>query len=292
MSKIKHYDKLTKISRTFLNKSIEERIKKCKEQVWIPYPQANNILDELEDLFDYPDKERIPGLLIVGDTNNGKTTIINRFMDKHPRYLNITNKIPIIKISAPIAPSHNALYEKLLDAYYIPYSTSDSASRKETQIKKVMRDVETKMVIIDELQDIFHGDMRQQKKFLAAIKHLSTDVQIPIIGVGVWEVQSVITADPQLANRFEPIEIKKWNPDINFAKLLVSFESTLPLKEASNLHEKDIFKLIYNMSEGLIGEVARILQKASIFALRNGKEKIDIDVLNSINFTKPSLRKK
>lgn len=155
-----------------------------------------------------------------------------------------------------------------------------------------MRDVETKMVIIDELQDIFHGDMRQQKKFLAAIKHLSTDVQIPIIGVGVWEVQSVITADPQLANRFEPIEIKKWNPDINFAKLLVSFESTLPLKEASNLHEKDIFKLIYNMSEGLIGEVARILQKASIFALRNGKEKIDIDVLNSINFTKPSLRKK
>ena len=46
------------------------------------------------------------------------------------------------------------------------------------------------------------------------------------------------------------------------------------------------------MSEGLIGEVARILQKASIFALRNGKEKIDIDVLNSINFTKPSMRKR
>lgn len=287
----KHINKLTQTAQEFLNKPLEERIKKCKEQIWIPYPQANNILNELEDLFDYPDKERIPGLLIVGDTNNGKTTIINRFIDRHPRYINITNKIPIVKISAPISPSHNALYEKLLDTYYIPYSKNESASRKESQLKKVMRDVETKMVIIDEFQDIFHGNIIQQKKFLSTVKHLSTDMQIPIVGVGVWEVQSVITADPQLANRFEPIELKKWNPDLNFAKLLISFESTLPLKEASNLHEKEIYKLIYNMSEGLIGEVARILQKASIFALRNNKEKIDIDVLNSINFIKPSLRK-
>ncbi|WP_418187435.1 TniB family NTP-binding protein [Aliarcobacter lanthieri] len=287
-----HYNNLTEIAKEFLDKSIDERIKKCKEQVWIPYPQANNILNELEDLFDYPDKERIPGLLIIGDTNNGKTTIINRFMNNHQRYLDITNKIPVIKISAPISPSHNALYEKLLDAYYIPYAVNESASRKEAQLKKVMSDVETKMIIIDEFQDIFHGNIVQQRKFLAAIKHLSTDMQIPIVCAGVWEVQSVITADPQLANRFEPIELKKWNPDINFAKLLLSFESTIPLKEASNLYEKELFKLIYNMSEGLIGEVARILQKASIFALRNGKEKIDVDVLNSINFTKPSMRKR
>lgn len=254
-----HYDKLTDTAKIYLNKPLEERIRKCKEQVWIPYPQANNILFELEDLFDYPDKERIPGLLIVGDTNNGKSTIINRFMDKHPRYTNITNKIPLIKISAPISPSHNALYEKLLDAYYLPYAVNESASRKEAQLKKVMADVETKMIIIDEFQDIFHGELYQQLKFLTAVKHLSTDLQIPIVAIGVWEVQSVITADPQLANRFEPIELKKWNPNINFAKLLVSFESTLPLKEASNLYEKEIFKLIYNMSEGLIGEVARIL---------------------------------
>ncbi len=287
-----HYNNLTEIAKEFLDKSIDERIKKCKEQVWIPYPQANNILNELEDLFDYPDKERIPGLLIIGDTNNGKTTIINRFMNNHQRYLDVTNKIPVIKISAPISPSHNALYEKLLDAYYMPYAVNESASRKEAQLKKVMSDVETKMIIIDEFQDIFHGNIIQQKKFLTAVKHLSTDMQIPIVGVGVWEVQSVITADPQLANRFEPIELKKWNPDINFAKLLLSFESTIPLKEASNLYEKELFKLIYNMSEGLIGEVARILQKASIFALRNGKEKIDIDILNSINFTKPSMRKR
>lgn len=286
-----HINKLTKNTREFLEKPIEERINKCKEQVWIPYTNAQNILYELEELFNHPKKERMPNLLIVGDTNNGKTTLLNRFMSQHPRYLDITNKIPIIKISAPIAPSHNALYEKLLDELRMPYGISESASRKEYQLKKVLQDVETKLIIIDEFQDIFHGDTRQQRKFLTALKHLGTDLQIPIVSAGVWEVQSVMSADPQIANRFETLKLNKWNPDKEFARLLMSFESTLPLKEASNLHSKELFKELFNMSEGMIGELARILQKSSVFALQHNKEKIDIEILKSINFIKPSLRR-
>ncbi len=288
----KHLDRLTPTAKKYLDKPLNERIKKCKEQVWIPYTQAQGILDELEELFDYPKKERMPNLLIVGDTNNGKSTILNRFIGMHPEHLDIVNKVPIVKISAPIAPSHNALYEKILDELYIPYGVSESASRKEYQVKKVLQDVDTKMIIIDEFQDIFHGDVRQQRKFLTGIKHLGTDLQIPIVAAGVWEVQSVLSADPQIANRFETIKLNKWNPDKEFARLLVSFENTLPLKKASNLHSKELFTHLFNMCEGMIGELARILQKSAVFALKNNKEKIDIEVLNSINFIKPSLRRR
>lgn len=287
-----HIDKLTVTAKSFLDKPKQERIRKCKEQVWIPYTQAKNILYELEELFDYPKKERMPNLLIVGDTNNGKSTLLNKFISLHPPFLDITNKIPIVKISAPITPSHNALYEKLLDELGIPYGISEAASRKEYQIKKVLQDVKTKMIIIDEFQDIFHGEIRQQRKFLTAVKHLGTDLQIPIVAAGVWEVQSVMSADPQIANRFETIKLNKWNPDINFAKLIASFESTLPLKEASNLHLKEPFNKLFDMSEGMIGELARIIQKASIFALQQNKEKIDLEVINSINFIKPSMRRR
>jgi hypothetical protein len=287
-----HSQKLTSTAQFFLNKSIEDRIKKCKEQVWIPYTQAQLIMDELEELFDYPKKDRMPNLLIVGDTNNGKSTILKQFIDKHPMYLEGCTIIPIIKITAPIAPSHNALYEKILDELLVPYGISESASRKEYQVKKILQDIQTKMIIIDEFQDIFHGDVRQQRKFLAGIKHLGNDLQIPIVAAGVWEVQSVMSADPQMANRFETLKLKKWNPDIEFARLLASFESTLPLKEPSNLHSKELFKMLFDMSEGYIGELATLLQKASVFALKKNKEKIDVDILKSINFIKPSLRRR
>jgi len=287
-----HINNLTKTAKSFIDKPINERIQKCKEQVWIPYTQANNILEELEELFTHPKKERMPNLLIVGDTNNGKTTIINRFMNTYPDYLDITNKVPIIKIVAPIAPSHNSLYEKILDYLYEPYTINESASHKEYQVKKILTNIETKMILIDEFQDIFHGDLKQQRKFLTALKHLGTELQIPIVAVGVWEVQSVMTSDPQISNRFETIKLNKWNPDKEFARLLISFEKTLPLKEASNLYSKELFTTLYNMSEGMIGELSRILQKASVFALKNDKEKIDLNILNSINFIKPSLRRR
>jgi len=286
-----HLAKLTTTAKEYLDKPLDERIKKCKEQIWIPYPQALNILDELEELFEHPKKDRMPNLLIVGSTNNGKTTIINQFMSKHPMYLDVYTTIPVIKISAPISPSHTALYEKILDEILVPYGTKESASRKEYQVKNVLADLKTRMIVIDEFQDIFHGKVHFQREFLTAVKQLGNDLKIPIVAAGVWEVQSVVSTDPQIANRFETIKIENWKANEDFARLVMSFESTLPLKEASNLHTKKLFSKLYDMSEGMIGELARILEKASIYALKHNQEKITIDTLNSINYIKPSERR-
>src|SRR5258705_4845989 len=62
----------------------EERIQRVRSPRWIGYPTAQRILKRLEDLLTYPPTHRMPGLLIVGDTNNGKTMIINRFERLHP----------------------------------------------------------------------------------------------------------------------------------------------------------------------------------------------------------------
>lgn len=283
---------LLPIAKESLNKSKEERIQNIREQIWIPYPKANVIMQELEDLYSYPKKERMPNLLIVGDTNNGKSTILNRFAKTYALYTKVKNYWPVMKISAPISPSNNALYEKILDEMKVPYSSTDAATKKEYQVLNILKHLETKILIIDEFQDIFHGDLRQQRKFLTALKHLGNDLKIPIVAAGVWEVQSVLSADPQLANRFETIKLDKWKPNEDFARLLMSFEQTLPLRESSNLYQKELFKILYQMCEGFIGELARIIEKAAIQAIRQNKEKIDIDILKSISFTPPSQRRR
>lgn len=49
--------------------------------VWIGYTQARTILSQLDYLLEYPAMHRMPNLLIVGRTNNGKTMLIDRFLE-------------------------------------------------------------------------------------------------------------------------------------------------------------------------------------------------------------------
>ena len=49
-------------------------------------------------------------------------------------------------------------------------------------------------------------------------------------------------------------------------------------------------KLLY-LSGGTIGELAQLLNKAAIWALKNNKEKIDLEVLEKCGFVRPSDRK-
>lgn len=290
---IEHIKSLTENARNALDLPLRERINKCKEKAWIPYPKAVQIMDELEELFDHPKTDRMPNLLITGETNNGKTSILNRFYAAHPNYSTpLGNVIPVVHFSAPISPSQNALYEKILDFLKVPYGVNDSSSRKEFQVLSILQDIKTSVIVIDEFQDIYHGTTREQSKFLAALRHLGTDLRIPIIAAGIPVVQRTLTADPQMANRFETMRLDNWKLDKEYARLVMSFERTLPLKEPSSLQSKEMVVKLHDLSEGILGEVATILKKASIHAMKNGKEHIEIGMLDAIPYHRPSERRK
>ncbi|EPK3350627.1 TniB family NTP-binding protein, partial [Pseudomonas aeruginosa] len=46
---------------------------------WIGYPRAVEALNRLEALYAWPNKQRMPNLLLVGPTNNGKSMIVEKF---------------------------------------------------------------------------------------------------------------------------------------------------------------------------------------------------------------------
>lgn len=288
-----HQASLLEGVRTVLFKTPLERIQKAQEKVWIPYPQALSILNELEIAFLEKANNRMQHFTIVGDSNNGKTTILNYFMEQHPPVLKGgQNHIPIVYFTAPIAPSSNILYEKILDALNVPYLTTESSSRKEKQVENVLSALGTKMIIIDEMQDIYHGGVREQTKFLSALKQLGTNAKVSVIAVGVPEVQRTLSSEIQIARRFDTLRLDTWEFNEDFARLLMSFEKTLPLREPSRLYRKSLLQKIHLMSEGLIGEVAKILTKATIYAIQNNKESIDLEILDSIQYERPSDRRK
>lgn len=272
-----------------------DRIYRIRSERWIGYPKAKQILAKLEDLLIYPKTQRMPNLLIVGDTNNGKTMLAERFKSLHPAIDNPSGDgilAPVLLVQAPPIPDEGRFYNAILELLFAPYKSSERVDKKQFQAIKLLRYVGLKVLIIDEIHHILAGNLNRQKAFLNVIKYLGNELQISIVGVGTRDAFRALQTDPQLSNRFEPVTLPRWEMDHDFQRLLASFERMLPLKQASNLAEQELASILYAMSEGYIGELSRLLSGASALAIQSGTEQISAKLLKQVDWTPPSKRKR
>ncbi|MBU6430379.1 MAG: TniB family NTP-binding protein, partial [Cyanobacteria bacterium REEB65] len=88
----------------YLERPDSERIAYIRSPRWIGYTKAQDILGRLEDLLAHPKSHRMPNLLVVGDTNNGKTMLVKRFCSKHKPDDNPKGEaavVPVLFMQAP-----------------------------------------------------------------------------------------------------------------------------------------------------------------------------------------------
>lgn len=273
----------------------EERIFFTKKAFWIKYTKAEEIIEEMEGLLTYPQRGRMPNFLIFGDSNNGKTALIERFCNSNKSYFDEErNKsiCPVVSVQAPPEPDERDFYDMILDKLFAPTKITEKVGVKRRRTINLLEHLEVKVLIIDEIHHILTGTLSKRKIFLNAIKFLSNDSKISIICAGTREAFNVLQSDDQNANRFVPRSLPRWKNDMEFRRLLISFERKLPLKKPSYLIENSMVAKILSMSDGLIGEVAKILELSTIMAIKEGREKINHQILDSINFISPTDRKK
>ncbi len=281
-----------------LTSSKEERIYYINEDKWIGYERAKSILERLEDLICYPKTERMPNLLIVGDSNNGKTQILRRFESRYPMGIDeetYINTQPVIYITAPSKPDENAFFIRLLEDMCVPYAKNDSVATKRERAIRTMKVRGTKLLIIDEIQHIIAGTYNSQKNFLNGLKDLSNTLQIPLVVAGIEDAFNAIKVDPQLENRFQIEVLERWRFEDkesrkNIARLLMSIESRLPLPEPSFLYKKPMIEEINYLSEGLIGEMVSVTKKLAIYAVKNDAPCITLDMIKKLDIQPPSKR--
>lgn len=273
--------------------SDQERITSINNYRWIRYRAADDILSQLDELLLYPKQMRMPNMLIVGESNNGKTILVNRFVRLNKPVVT-DNKLtaPVIYVQAPTVPDEKKFFENLLDELNAPYRLSDRIERKERQALTAMEIVGAKMLIIDEIHNILAGSFIKQKAFFNVIKNISNQLQIVIVAVGIKEALNAVNTDSQIANRFVPEFLPKWRYNEDYIRLLASFERLLPLRKPSELINEGISKKILEMSDGTIGEISTILSLAAKAAIKSGKERIDTKILTEIKYTKPSERRR
>ena len=293
MKNNEHLNNLLPSVREKLNLSNDDRKEFILEEKWITYPNAKEILDKLEFLYKHPKKSRMPCMLLVGGTNNGKTSIINKFLKKHPPFEDEEVTItPILSVIAPDTGSISDFFSKILQSLCVPYRNGDKVNKKRELIDHYFKICEIKMLIVDEIHNILIGAISKQKAFMNSLKNLSTELQIPVVIVGTPDALHATNTDTQINNRFKPIALRKWHFDRNYLSLLASLEKIIPLKNPSYLSSnKELSEYIFDTSEGYIGEIIDLITISSLYSIDNNIEKIDIKSLKNCGFVKPSLRK-
>ena len=209
----KQYEYVHEKFRHLVTASNQERIEFLDEPRWVGYVVANKIIDNLVSLMHKPKRPRMLNLLVVGDSNNGKTTLIRHFYDLHGESFVDSQSDgvrPIILAEAPPSANEKELYISLLERFYIPYRATDSIAKLRYQTIHLFREYKVKMLIIDEFHSLLVGTPRQQRQVMNAIKMLCNELQIPIVGVGTRDAIRVLHTDPQHASRFDVAELPTW----------------------------------------------------------------------------------
>lgn len=273
----------------------QERILRIKSDSWIGYPQAKSVLKQLDGLLHHPRVNRMPSLILVGETNNGKSTLVKRFCQQNPASDNPDGDsiiAPVMYVQAPPVPDEGRFYNAILDLLFAPYKPSERVDKKQFQVLKLLRYAQLKILVLDEIHQILAGSPLRQRAFLNVLKYLSNELQISIVGVGTKDALRALQTDPQLANRFKPVELPRWKYDDEFKRLLASFEAILPLHKRSILTKEALASRLYEMSEGYIGELSSVLTSAAEQAILNGSECITLTALKQIDWAPPSERKR
>ena len=272
-----------------------DRIRRIRTDRWIEYARAESALEKMEDLLAYPQRMRMPNMLLVGPTNNGKTMIVEKFRREHPQKLFGTGYVafvPVLKIQMPAGPDEHRFLTAIVETLAMDRNTSSRLAVLQSQVLETMRRKQTRMLVVDELHNILSGTPPQQRRLLNLIRWLGNELQIPLIGVGTVEALRAVQSDDQLANRFEPFALPLWGDDDDFRRLLSTLEAVLPLRKRSDLDDPALANRIYAAGEGILGEIIAIVMRAAVEAVRSGSECITARTIEAASFIRPSERRR
>ncbi|EBH2659012.1 transposase [Salmonella enterica subsp. enterica serovar Bredeney] len=271
----------------------DERIQRIRADRWIGYPRAVDALNRLETLYAWPGKQRMPNLLLVGPTNNGKSMIIEKFRRTHPASSDADQEyIPVLVVQMPSEPSVLRFYVALLVAMGAPLRPRLRLPEIEQQALTLLRKIGVRVLVIDELHNILAGNSVNRREFLNLLRFLGNELRIPLVGVGTRDAYLAIRSDDQLENRFEPVVLPLWEATEDCCSLLASFAASLPLRRLSPIATQDMARYLLARSEGTIGELAHLLMAAAVVAVESGEEAINQRTLSMADYTGPGERRR
>ena len=277
---------LTAPTRELASHDAKTRIQLVQTARWVAFPRAGIAVEELERRFNFPTCARMPCMLLYGDSGMGKTMILEKMERQHPKsydeHSGITKR-PVLIVQMPASPDERRFYTRILEVLGAPYSMREQIGVLEGRVIRLLRDMGTRLLFIDEVHHLLAGSQRDQRRALNLLKFLTNELKIVIVAVGTSDAFHALQTDVQVASRFEPLLIPRWTETEAFRAFVVAYGKLLPLRKASAFGEPDMIRTLITQSAGITGRVTWLLGRAAEIAIQDGSESIDATIVARVS---------
>lgn len=234
------------------------------------FPQVRRAQDRLEELVAYQcGGEEPEGLVIIGDTGTGKTTLLENFVQlkppvEHPEF----TEVPVLYAEVPAKCSPKMLAGVLLQALGSPFWHRGDEAERTAQLSTLLKACRVRLIILDEVNHL--GDRGAEKSHYFVgdwIKQLMRSSRIPIVLAGTPAASVLWDTNEQLADRFrEQIALQPLSMEANRIRELRSVLATfLGLMEGIpciDITEEAHARSIAFATAGRLRDIRRLLVRA------------------------------
>ncbi|WP_339828935.1 TniB family NTP-binding protein [uncultured Parvibaculum sp.] len=276
-----------------------KRAQAIREAVML-FPKVDHALKEINMLHKRGVVgERADCLVLYGESGAGKTQALQLYRQNFaphiaqmagngdPAHRGSFLKSEVVFVETPSPASRRALIDRIQASLEPePLSVKMTLGQRRERLIKMLEKAGVELLIIDEFQHLFDRKSQQIVQDAAdLIKSLLNAAVCPIVLAGTPDILKVLQEATQLKNRMyssPKLSTFNWddpNEQHLFCSYLAEVEKKLAFDEDSNLADLDCAKRIHYASRGLIGEVARLLVKASDVATRAGLPRITNECL-------------
>jgi hypothetical protein len=265
------------------------RIHFIEKDYWIDYDAADEILEDFQGLVDAPIVHRPPCRLLIGPTCNGKSELLRQLAARNPFVERADHQgiiAPVIYIQSPRRPDEMAFFSAILKSISAPFNPSDRIDRRINQVLDLLKAVQCKVILIDEVHNVLAGSTNQHRGFQQVLRSLTNESQTSLVYAGVKSALNALASDAQLVTRTTNRYLPRWTNNVSYQNLIGTLESNLPLKKYSGVYaDSNMRSKIFQLSGGLFGLTKNALMAAAIRAIRNGTERITLKTFENLDIT-------
>lgn len=253
---------------------------------FVEFKQTMSAVNYLKELAHNVNPYRPQGCLLVGPPEGGKSFILRKvakdcvaeFGPIGPR------EVPVIYMDAPVSGSRKELFRTFADRLNIPLDYRASWDRIRPVIKKGFREAKTRVLLIDELNNVIAGPYQMQRMIIDDLKDISNDVGIPILCAGTREALNAVGRSEQYRSRFRPIGLNTLKMDKTYISILSAFEEAMGIAQGTFASRKPS-ELIFLNSNQVIGRVVWLLNRALMLATEAKKDRIELEDIERAGYT-------
>jgi hypothetical protein len=269
-----------------------ERISKIYEDCWVNYPHVGSVRAAVRAVYEMPPKIQAQCMMISGRPGMGKTSLFKRIeSDMAALRKRHADSYSCISFSLASDPTLNCFEDSISEALGVPIGKIRNGLVPEAfcmlaHLRKL------RLVLIDEVHNLLNAGRIDQRKNLAFLRALSSPpMSLSIIAFGVDDAVHAISSDAQLERRFQMYDLPRWRENDSFRAFLTGYEGTLPLRRSSELWQQDKVRFLIRATDGITDAIVKRVTRGAVWAILDGKEKIDLVCLEKAAEIPPYLER-